>query len=62
METAVNKLILERVALAIEQTTSLGDLLITRATHLADDLGLDRFGLFKLALYLEEVLKFPTKY
>jgi acyl carrier protein len=54
MEAALNRLVLDRVVLAVEQTTYVGDLGITAATRLADDLELGKFGLIKLALYLEE--------
>ena len=55
VQTGLDKFILDCVALAVEQTTRLGDLVVTRGTRLADDLQLDRFGLLKLALYLEEI-------
>ena len=55
METALNDSVLELVTCAIEQTTFAGDFVITGATRLAEDLALGRFGLIKLALYLEEI-------
>ena len=55
METALNESVLELVTCAIEQTTFAGDFVITGATRLAEDLALGRFGLIKLALYLEEI-------
>ncbi|MBV8589573.1 MAG: acyl carrier protein [Acetobacteraceae bacterium] len=55
MEVALNSSVLDRVVLAVEQTTYTGDDGITSATRVADDLKLGRFGLVKLALSLEEV-------
>ena len=55
METALTNFVFDRVTLAIEQTTHLGDLLLTSTTRLAEDLQLGKFGLLKLALYLEEI-------
>ncbi|MBV8397253.1 MAG: acyl carrier protein [Acetobacteraceae bacterium] len=55
METALTNFVFDRVRLAIEQTTYLGDLVLTWTTRLIDDLELGKFGMLKLALYLEEV-------
>ncbi|MBV8523242.1 MAG: hypothetical protein JOY71_14145 [Acetobacteraceae bacterium] len=55
MELALNSSVLDRVVLAIEQTTCNEEFGITSATRLADDLHLGRFGRAKLALSLEEV-------
>ncbi|MBV8091740.1 MAG: hypothetical protein JO110_00615 [Acetobacteraceae bacterium] len=54
MELALNSSVLDRVVLAIEQTTCNEEFGITSATRLAD-LHLGRFGRAKLALSLEEV-------
>ena len=57
MEVALNSSVLDRVVLAIEQTTYKEEFGITSATRLADDLHLGRFGRAKLALSLEEVFE-----
>src|SRR5690242_11793872 len=55
MEAALYNFVLDRVLLAIEQSTHVGDLVLTSATRIAEDLGLRGFGLVKLALYIEEI-------
>ena len=55
MQIALNNSVLDRVILAIGQTTHLGDQKVTLETRLTCDLALGGFGRLKLAIYLEEV-------
>ena len=54
MQVALNGSILDRVLLAINQTTYTGDQKVTPETRLAGDLALGGFDRLKLAMYLEE--------
>ena len=54
MQVALNGSILDRVILAIRQTTYTGDQKVTSETRLTCDLALGRFDRLKLAMYLEE--------
>ncbi len=55
VQVALNDAILNRVILAIKQTTYTGDQKVTSETRLICDLALGRFDRLKLAMYLEEV-------
>ena len=54
MQVALNGSILDKVILAIRQTTYTGDQKVTSETRLTCDLALGRFDRLKLAMYLEE--------
>ena len=54
MQVALNGSILDRVILAIKQTTYTGDQKVTPETRLTGDLALGGFDRLKLAMYLEE--------
>jgi acyl carrier protein len=55
MEGALNDSVLEKVLLAVEQTVYLENTRVSLTTRLAEDLNLGRFGVLRLALYLEEI-------
>jgi len=55
MGSAFDTSVLDRVTLAIEQTTHIDRAEITTDTRLADDLELGGFGRMRLTMYLEEV-------
>lgn len=55
MQVALNSSVLDRVILAVERTTFLGDRKVTLETDLTRDLAIGGFGRTKLAMYLEEV-------
>ena len=54
MQVALNGSILDRVILAIKQTTYTGDQKVTSETSLTCDLAMGSFDRLKLAIYLEE--------
>ena len=54
MRSAFDISVLDKVVLAVEQTAHVNPADIATDTRLVDDLGLGRFGLLKLAIYLEE--------
>jgi acyl carrier protein len=58
MDDALDSSVFEKVLLAVEQTTYVGDYGIRLTTRLAEDLELGKFGMLKLALYLEEIFDF----
>jgi acyl carrier protein len=55
MEGALNHSVLEKVLLAVEETTHLAATRVGLGTRLVEDLNLGRFGLLRFALYLEEL-------
>jgi len=55
MGSAFDSSVLDKVTLAVEQTTRVDPAEITADTRLADDLALGRFGRMRLAIQLEEV-------
>ncbi len=55
MQVAFNSSVLDRVILAIEQATYIGDRRVALETRLVCDLALGGFGRLKLALYVEEI-------
>lgn len=54
MQVALDSFVLARVKLAIEQTTYIGDRVVTPETRLTSDLALGKFARLKLTMYLEE--------
>ena len=55
MDGVLNNSVLERVLVAMEETTGVRNAEITLATRLKEDLELGWLELLKLALYLEEI-------
>ena len=54
MQVALNGSVLDRVILAVKQTTYTGNQNVTPETRLTCDLALSKFDRLKLAMYLEE--------
>jgi acyl carrier protein len=54
MQSSPGRDVFKDVLLAVEQTVFVGELRLSAASRLADDLKLGRFGRIRLALYLEE--------
>lgn len=55
MQAALEDLVFEKVVLAIERTTFIGDRKVAPETRLVCDLTLGGFNRLKLAIYLEEI-------
>jgi acyl carrier protein len=55
MEAALDDFVFDKVVLAIERATRIGDRNVAPETRLVCDLTLGWFGRLKLAIYLEEI-------